>query len=234
MKTLSFFYLIGYCLFLNTWAAEITTPNFNDAFNSAQSFLPATKMIIGIQCFCEGQVAPDHKITYPAPARFTYNLEDVSFYKRPMVKEALNLCAAMVMRNHVTSHNSIYHEYSLGNHYIFYCIQMHSSITMCLAHKSYPKGLCYDLLQRVHKDYSQDNLQSLLKDYNGGRLEADKITKVQTEISDVKQVLLDNVEALTARQEKLSDLKDRTDALSVQSQIFLGQAKKLNSCCIIL
>lgn len=234
MKTLKKLYLIGYILFSSTWAAETPVPSFNDVFNSAQSFLPAQKSIIGIQCFSEEQTASDYKVTYPKPERFAYNLDEISIFKRSTVRGALNLCSALLMRNHVSNHDNIFHEYSLGDQYVFYCIQMHSSVSMCFAHKSYPKGLCYELLQRAHKNYTEDTLQDLLKDYNSSKLKEDKITKVSTGLSELKQVLIDNVDSLMVRQEKLEDLKNQTDALSMQSQAFLDASKRLNRCCIIL
>ncbi|KAG5437999.1 hypothetical protein PCANB_000346 [Pneumocystis canis] len=62
----------------------------------------------------------------------------------------------------------------------------------------------------------------------------DNITKVQLELDDIKNVLFHTIDSVLQRGEKLDDLVQRSDMLSAQSRLFYKQAKKNNSCCIIV
>jgi synaptobrevin family protein YKT6 len=62
---------------------------------------------------------------------------------------------------------------------------------------------------------------------------ADKITKIQKDLDDTKQILHKTIDSVLERGEKLDDLVTRSNDLSAQSKMFYKQAKKTNSCCVI-
>ena len=63
--------------------------------------------------------------------------------------------------------------------------------------------------------------------------EADKITKIQKDLEETKQVLYNTIDAVLARGEKLDDLIEKSDSLSMQSKKFYKTAKKHNQCCVV-
>jgi len=64
--------------------------------------------------------------------------------------------------------------------------------------------------------------------------QADSILKIQRELDETKIVLHKTIESVLQRGEKIDDLVAKSDNLSSQSKAFYTQAKKQNSCCIIM
>src|ERR1700753_4053403 len=63
---------------------------------------------------------------------------------------------------------------------------------------------------------------------------ADSIMKIQKELDETKIVLHKTIESVLQRGEKIDDLVAKSDGLSAQSKMFYTQAKKQNSCCVIM
>jgi len=61
-----------------------------------------------------------------------------------------------------------------------------------------------------------------------------KIQKIQQELSEITYVMIDNIDALLAREEKLDDLVNRTAHLSEESKSFYHKTKNMNRCCLII
>ncbi|KAF4465660.1 synaptobrevin like ykt6 [Fusarium albosuccineum] len=64
--------------------------------------------------------------------------------------------------------------------------------------------------------------------------EADSILKIQKELDETKIVLHKTIESVLQRGEKIDDLVAKSDGLSSQSKMFYQQAKKQNSCCVLM
>lgn len=64
--------------------------------------------------------------------------------------------------------------------------------------------------------------------------EADSITKIQRELDDTKIVLHKTIEGVLERGEKIDNLVAKSEGLSASSKMFYTQAKKQNSCCIVM
>lgn len=64
--------------------------------------------------------------------------------------------------------------------------------------------------------------------------QADSIMKIQKELDETKIVLHKTIESVLERGEKLDSLVAKSDDLSAQSKMFYGQAKKQNSCCVVM
>ena len=73
-------------------------------------------------------------------------------------------------------------------------------------------------------------LQSDIALYQDPR-KADKLTAIQTQLDDVKDVMQTNIEGLMQRGETLDSLMAKSDDLGIASVQFYKQAKKANSCC---
>jgi len=76
-------------------------------------------------------------------------------------------------------------------------------------------------------------LTSYLKKYQDPK-QADSIMKIQQELDETKIVLHKTIESVLQRGEKIDDLVAKSDGLSAQSKMFYTQAKKQNSCCLVM
>lgn len=62
-------------------------------------------------------------------------------------------------------------------------------------------------------------------------LNADKIGRIQRDLDETKVVLHKTIESVLERGEKLDTLVERSNDLSIASQVFYKTARKTNSCC---
>lgn len=76
-------------------------------------------------------------------------------------------------------------------------------------------------------------LTQALQDYQDPS-KADKISAIQRELDDTTAVLTKTIDNVLERGEKLDDLVNKSQDLSTQSKVFYKQAKKTNSCCIVM
>lgn len=77
-------------------------------------------------------------------------------------------------------------------------------------------------------DFSQ--LPPMLAKYQNPN-QADALTKIQEDLDETKIILKNTIEAALDRGEKLDDLVQKSEDLSVQSKAFYKTAKKTNACC---
>ncbi|CAN9081120.1 unnamed protein product [Alternaria alternata] len=116
----------------------------------------------------------------------------------------------------------------------------------------YPKLVAHQLLSKVLDEFvskypksayasaTKDSPQMSfpeLKDYvqkYQDPQQADSIMKIQKELDETKIVLHKTIESVLERGEKIDTLVQKSDGLSAQSKMFYTQAKKQNSCCIVM
>ncbi|AGO12460.1 AaceriAER109Wp [[Ashbya] aceris (nom. inval.)] len=118
--------------------------------------------------------------------------------------------------------------------------------------KEYPVRPAYTLLNKVLDEYlvahppaewrdiAQTNDQLKLRELEmylakyQDPSQADSIMRVQQELDETKIVLHKTIESVLQRGEKLDNLVDKSESLSASSRMFYKQAKKTNSCCLIM
>ncbi|KAK3939903.1 Longin-like domain-containing protein [Diplogelasinospora grovesii] len=76
-------------------------------------------------------------------------------------------------------------------------------------------------------------LKEDIKTYQNPK-EADSIARIQAELDETKVVLHKAIENVLQRGEKLDDLVNKSNDLSMTSRAFYKQAKKQNSCCVLM
>eukprot|EP01041_Mallomonas_annulata_P008976 gene8976-18574_t len=64
--------------------------------------------------------------------------------------------------------------------------------------------------------------------------QADPIMRIQKNLDETRDVLHNTIDSVLQRGEKLEDLVERSGELSAQSKLFYKQAKRANSCCVLL
>ncbi|KAJ4305313.1 palmitoyltransferase [Kalmusia sp. IMI 367209] len=119
-----------------------------------------------------------------------------------------------------------------------------------VTNKEYPEFVITGVLKKLCDEFSTKHSQSAvasasanslpypeLKDYitqYQNPQEADKILKIQHELDATKQVLHQTMESMLERGEKMDQLVAKSNDLSSSSKMFYTQAKKQNSCCIVM
>lgn len=110
-------------------------------------------------------------------------------------------------------------------------------LVLCVADATTPRRVCFAFIERVRaecvvrKGIDRSFLKSEMEFFSTNP-EADKIRRVQAQVDDVKEVMLDNLDKILTRGEKLEDIDRKTDDLRDQSNLFNRQAKKLK-CALI-
>ena len=117
----------------------------------------------------------------------------------------------------------------------------------------YPESTAYNLIGEVIMDFvntfdsqrelwadatkdmelKYDKLEEFLKNWQNP-MEADKLQKIKSELTDVKEVMHKNMQELMERGESLESLMGKSKDLSKMSNDFYKKAKKKNARCCTL
>ncbi|KAK7689511.1 hypothetical protein QCA50_007303 [Cerrena zonata] len=175
------------------------------------------------------------------------DLSTFSFYQRGSVGEFMSFFTRTIsertpqgQRQSVQENNYTAHVYNRGG--------AEQLAAVLIADHEYPVRPAFSLLTKLLDDFtakvpqtsysspaaiSFPEINSYLEKYQDPR-QADAIMKVQQELDETKIVLHKTIESVLQRGEKINDLVDRSNQLSMQSKMFYKTAKKQNSCCVIM
>lgn len=176
-----------------------------------------------------------------------YNdLSDFSFFNRKYIKEFMifscrECVKAMDNDEYVVYTHQVkdikYSVYGFTNDQKLYCIM--------ITNKEYPERMCWKVgvncVTNFYKEYPKYEVERdvdvpfpYLKVVFDNFSQPDKIYKLQQDLKEVKHIMIQNIEKVLERQEKLDYMVEKSNDLSLASKEFYKQSKKLNSCCIIL
>ncbi|TDL22489.1 snare protein YKT6 [Rickenella mellea] len=175
------------------------------------------------------------------------NLSSFSFYQKGSVGEFMTFFSKTVaertpqgQRQTVQENNYTAHVYNRGG--------AERLAAVIITDDEYPVRPAFSLLTKVLDDFTAKVPQSSYSNPSGidfGEInaylekyqdpgQADAIMRVQQELDETKIVLHKTIESVLERGEKLDNLVERSNALSMQSKMFYKTAKKQNSCCVIM
>ena len=177
------------------------------------------------------------------------DLSQFSFFERNGVSQFMTFFAETVSQRTQPGQRQSVEE---GN-YIGHTYTRSEGISgIIITDKDYPVRPAYTLINKILEEYLSlhpksdwENIDKANETLQYGQLEAylkkyqdptqaDSIMKVQQELYDNKVVLHKTIEGVLQRGEKLDSLVDKSEALSSSSRMFYKQAKKTNSCCVIM
>lgn len=95
--------------------------------------------------------------------------------------------------------------------------------------RSYDDPIPWPALQKHLDPESPQNPNSWQNPSNG-----DSISKAQRELGETKVIMHKTIESVLERGEKIDNLVAKSEGLSASSKMFYSQAKKQNSCCIVM
>jgi len=126
----------------------------------------------------------------------------------------------------------MFHAYRSPTAPVAGCIVTDREYPSHIAHMVLRKALDGAILteSKEDKDTAPGYLQLLLEQ-SQNPTNVDKLTKVQKDLDEIKDVMNTNIELLLARGESLESLAIKSDNLSYLGKTFYNKSRKLNSCC---
>lgn len=173
-----------------------------------------------------------------------YDLSTFGFFQRGTIQDFIVFTSKILAeRTGVTVRQSVKEA-----EYMCHVFVRSDGLTgVCLSDHDYPPRVAHTMLQRILEEFAGQvpppewktgqetskyvgQLEQHLKKYQDPA-QCDSMTKVQNDLDETKIILHNTIEAVLQRGEKLDDLVDKSEALSLQSKTFYKTARKTNSCC---
>ncbi|GAW82316.1 VAMP-like protein YKT62 [Plasmodium gonderi] len=178
------------------------------------------------------------------------DLASFPFFHRSSLKEHIYFHSRLVCSRTPRGNREIIELESGIGHLHIYTNKENNISVLVLSTKSYPLRIAFGLIDNAQKLFQKKcrgRYENITQDLKEGTLfanelnelltqyqnpsEADKLSRVQKDLDEVKDVMLKNIEDLLQRGEKLDDLMKKSQDLSNSSYQFYRQAKKNNQCC---
>ncbi|KAL8243682.1 hypothetical protein R6Q59_009940 [Mikania micrantha] len=176
-----------------------------------------------------------------------HDLSSFSRFTRGSYQEFMDMFARTVaertkagVRQDVEEKDYVFHSYSTTQ----------GLCALAITEASYPKLTAHQLLSKIMEEFTTKYPASQFSDSMTKSLplptldtyvtqwqntdNVDSIAKVQRELDETKIVLHKTIESVLERGEKIDSLVQKSDGLSAQSKMFYQQAKKQNSCCVVM
>jgi len=174
-----------------------------------------------------------------------YDLSPISFFQRGTAQEFITFTAKILTeRTSIGARQSV----KEAEYYCHVFVRGDSLTGMCFSDHEYPPRVAHTLLIRLLDDFAgqvppiewtagtelvskfNGQLESYLAKFQDPS-KSDATSRLQSDLDETKIILHNTIEAVLQRGEKLDDLVDKSEALSLQSKAFYKTAKKTNSCC---
>ena len=183
--------------------------------------------------------------TDPHILSFASDLSSFGFFQRSSVKEFLVFTTRTVSRKTSVGQRQTVQQ----DEYFCHAYNRDGLVGIAFADREYPVRAGFSVVNKVLDDFESRHggdrwrgarsdtfteedpeLQGALQRYQDP-LQADKLTKIQQDLDETKIILHKTIESVLDRGEKLDNLVDKSNDLSIASQMFYKQARKTNSCC---
>ena len=173
-----------------------------------------------------------------------YDLSSISFFQRSTAQEFITFTSRILAeRTSVGARQSV----KEAEYYCHAFVRADNLAGICFSDHEYPPRVAHTMLSRVLDDFAgqvptaewsvgsetskfQGQLESYIAKFQDPS-QSDPMSRMQTDLDDTKIILHNTIEAVLQRGEKLDDLVDKSEALSLQSKAFYKTARKTNSCC---
>lgn len=182
----------------------------------------------------------------PTQLNVESDLSHVGFFQRGSVREMLNFFMGMLVekatpgtRLSVKSDDNV----NIGHVYVR---ALDNLACVVIADNEYPTRVAFSYINKVLDEFTTRHdpatwtqpldfpaLLPLMTKFQNPA-EADSLTAVQKELDETKIVLHQTINNLLERGQKLDDMVERSNELSMQSKVFYKTAKKTNSCCAVM
>ena len=119
---------------------------------------------------------------------------------------------------------------------VFYIKKTNNHLVICIANEDMRQAICWKCINEICEFSFSDHvtnkyLKSIMAKYNDPK--SNNIEVLKEEIDAVKGIMLNNIESIIERGEKLEDLVIKTNDISIEANTFRQIAKKVkNSMCL--
>ncbi|KAL1610423.1 palmitoyltransferase [Paraconiothyrium brasiliense] len=186
------------------------------------------------------------------PVELAHQRELSSFnrFTRGSIQEFLNLFVATAAKKTPAGKRVAIEEDKIPDYLIHTYNNSRGLCGVVVANKEYPDFVITGVLKKLCDEFSTKHAASAINNASANSLpypelkdyiaqyqnpqEADKILKIQHELDTTKQVLHQTMESMLERGEKMDQLVAKSNDLSASSKMFYTQAKKQNSCCVVM
>lgn len=173
-----------------------------------------------------------------------YELQQFGFFQRGSVQEFMAFTSKIITERSTTCSRQSVKEQEYMCHV---CVRQDNLTGVVISDHEYPYRVAHNMLNKILDDFAlkvpahfwpttdeasipYPDLPATLAHWQNPR-DADALTRVQEEVEETKIILHNTIEAVLDRGEKLDDLVNKSEMLSMQSKAFYKTAKKTNSCC---
>lgn len=177
-----------------------------------------------------------------------YDLSKFSYFQRKTVREFIKFHARTIVgRTAKGQRQSVAVEQNVGKCHAY--VNPNGLAGVVLADSEYPMRVAFQLLNEAIRRFESKiggrweavEIDSELGFPEGDELlvkfqdpsEADKITKIEKELDEVKGIVIKSMDDILRRGEALESLMQKSEDLSQVSYQFYRTAKKNNQCCQI-
>lgn len=154
-----------------------------------------------------------------------YNVNDIPFFYRKNTKDLLKFLSKTIAERIENFKICI-----TEKEYAIYALYNNNLVTIIITDKDYPQRIALSILDIISQDAKNINLENILEKYQNPN-ENDQILIIQKNIEKTKFTMIDNIDNILKRGEKIDDLVAKSNTLSSDSKIFYNNSKKLNSWC---
>jgi len=151
--------------------------------------------------------------------------------------EEVRLTSKKICQNIDSGNNQIKAFSSKG--YVYNVVVSDNVCYIAVSTETFPRRLSFSFLESVRDEYSykykvQQSLRSEFVDFLEGEMrffsdnpEADKIRGLKEKVDEVKAVMLENIDKVLQRGEKLEDIDRKAEELNKQTEVFVKKSKRL-------
>ncbi|ELT99171.1 hypothetical protein CAPTEDRAFT_183405 [Capitella teleta] len=176
-----------------------------------------------------------------------YELSSFGYFQRSSVQEFMDFTSKIITeRTNPAQRTSVKEQEYMCHTYV----RSDSLSGVLVSDHEYPSRVSFTLINKVLDDFTAkyppatwpsantkglkfSPLEEFLAKYQNPK-EADAMTRLHADLDETKIILHNTIEAVLDRGEKLDDLVDKSEGLSLQSKTFYKTARKTNRCCVIL
>ena len=167
------------------------------------------------------------------------DFSDVGMFYR---KNAVEL-ADFASKQLVTSKNPQTFVSAQEKQFIFHAYRKNNAVAIAVTTEDYTSRVAYSILREIMTEHDQCGGK-----YPGGKSQviangivkyqdpknADKLAQIQSNLDEIKEIMVTNLENAIGRGEKLNEMAQKSEELSQQSKMFAREADKMNKCCTMI
>ena len=116
----------------------------------------------------------------------------------------------------------------------FCCYNIHNLSCIIIFEGEFNENYLRLISKKVIDEYNKNilNLSKILEESKNPE-SFDTLYKIQKDLDETKAILIESIESILERGEKMDNLVEKSKLLSDSSKLFYKNTSKMNSCCTI-